>query len=78
VLEEPVESVMTHDVHTCDPKETVARAMAMMTRYRYRHLPVVDRGKLMGIISIGDLVNHRVREMEMESGVLRDQVIARH
>ena len=53
VLEEPVESVMTHG-------------------------QVVDRGKLMGIISIGDLVNHRVREMEMETGVLRDRVIARH
>jgi CBS domain-containing protein len=78
VLDEPVESVMTHDVHTCDPQETVARAMAMMTRFRYRHLPVVQRGQLMGVISIGDLVNHRVREMEMETGVLRDRVIARH
>ena len=58
--------------------ETVARAMAMMTRFHYRHLPVVERGKLMGIISIGDLVNHRVREMELETGVLRDRVIARH
>ena len=77
VLEEPVELVMTRDVHTCDPQETVARAMAQMTRFRYRHLPVVERGELMGIISIGDLVKHRVREMEMETGVLRDRVIAR-
>jgi len=45
-LDETVESVMTHDVHTCDPQETVARAMAQMTRFRYRHLPVVDHGKL--------------------------------
>jgi CBS domain-containing protein len=78
VLEEPVEAVMTHDVHTCSPQETVARAMALMTRFRYRHLPVVDRGRLVGMISIGDLVKHRVREMEMETGVLRDRVIARH
>ena len=77
VLAEPVESVMTRDVHTCDPQETVSRAMAQMTRFRYRHLPVVERGELMGIISIGDLVKHRVREMEMETGVLRDRVIAR-
>jgi CBS domain-containing protein len=77
VLEEPVESVMTHDVHTCGPQETVARAMGLMTRFRYRHLPVVDHGKLVGIISIGDLVKHRVHEMEMETGVLRDRVIAR-
>jgi CBS domain-containing protein len=76
-LEEQVESVMTHDVHTCGPQETVARAMALMTRFRYRHLPVVDHGRLVGMISIGDLVKHRVREMEMETGVLRDRVIAR-
>jgi CBS domain-containing protein len=77
VLDEPVESVMTHDVHTCGPQETVARAMGLMTRFHYRHLPVVDHGKLVGIISIGDLVKHRVHEMEMETGVLRERVIAR-
>ena len=76
-LEETVEAVMTHDVHTCTQQETVARAMALMTRFRYRHLPVVDAGRLVGMISIGDLVKHRVREMEMETGVLRDRVIAR-
>ena len=42
--------------------------MAQMTRFRYRHLPVVERGQLMGIISIGDLVKHRVREMEDGDG----------
>ena len=77
VLEESVESVMTHDVHTCDPQETVARAMAMMARFHYRHLPVVQRGALVGMISVGDLVQHRVREMELETGILRDRVIAR-
>jgi len=77
-LDTPVEAIMTHEVHTCSSQETVARAMAMMTRFRYRHLPVVDAGRLVGIISIGDLVKHRVHEMEMETGVLRDRVIARH
>lgn len=77
-LQRSVESVMTHEVHTCGPQETVARAMALMTRFRYRHLPVVDHGRLVGVISIGDLVKHRVREMELETGVLRDRVIARH
>jgi CBS domain-containing protein len=77
-LDTPVEAIMTHEVHTCSPQETVARAMALMTRFRYRHLPVVDDGRLVGIISIGDLVKHRVHEMEMETGVLRDRVIARH
>jgi CBS domain-containing protein len=77
-LEVPVEAIMTHEVHTCSSQETVARAMALMTRFRYRHLPVIDDGRLVGIISIGDLVKHRVREMELETGVLRDRVIARH
>jgi CBS domain-containing protein len=77
VLEERVETVMTRDVHTCSSQETVARAMGLMTRFRYRHLPVVDHGKLVGMISIGDLVKHRVTEMEMETGVLRDRVISK-
>ena len=74
VLEEPVESVMTRDVHTCDSQETVARAMAQMTRFRYRHLPVVERGELMGIISIGDLVKHRIEELSFESDQLESYV----
>jgi CBS domain-containing protein len=77
VLEQRVETVMTRDVHTCSCDETVARAMALMTRFRYRHLPVVNKGQLVGIISIGDLVKYRVREMEMETGVLRDRVISK-
>ena len=76
-LTEPVESIMTHELHTCEPQETIARAMAMMTRLHHRHVPVLDKGKLVGIVSIGDLVKHRVNEIEMERGVLRDRVIAR-
>jgi CBS domain-containing protein len=72
----PVEAIMTHGVHTCSPQETVARAMALMIRFRYRHLPVLDEGQLVGIVSIRDLVRHRVQEMELETGVLRDRVIA--
>jgi CBS domain-containing protein len=72
-----VNAVMTRNVRTCGPAETVARAMAQMTVGRYRHLPVLDRGKLVGLVSIGDLVKHRVHEMELETGVLRDVAIAR-
>ncbi len=72
-----VTEVMTRKVRTCAPDETVAYAMSQMTAGRYRHLPVLDRGKLVGMVSIGDLVKHRVREMEMETGVLRDLAIAR-
>jgi CBS domain-containing protein len=77
VLEMRVEDVMTHQVATSEPQETVARAMARMTVGRYRHLPVLENGRLVGLVSIGDLVKHRVKEMELETGVLRDRVIAR-
>lgn len=76
LLTSPVAEVMTHHVATCRPDDTVAGAMAQMTRGRYRHLPVLDGGVLIGLVSIGDLVKHRVREMELETGVLRDVVIA--
>ena len=52
--------------------------MARMTAGRYRHLPVLENGRLVGMVSIGDLVKHRVREMELETGVLRDALIARY
>lgn len=78
VLTVPVEQVMTKPVRTCSSDETVAHAMAAMTVGRHRHLPVVDGGELVGMVSIGDLVKNRVREMELEAGVLRDAVIARY
>ncbi|MHA6784768.1 CBS domain-containing protein [Pseudonocardia saturnea] len=72
-----VTEVMTRRVRTCTPDETVAHAMSQMTAGRYRHLPVLDGGELVGMVSIGDLVKHRVREMELETGMLRDLAIAR-
>jgi CBS domain-containing protein len=78
LLSMPVSEVMTSHVQTAEPEETVAHAMARMTAGRYRHLPVLDDGRLVGMVSIGDLVKHRVREMELETGVLRDALIARY
>lgn len=78
MLDMALQDVMTRNVSTCSPDETVASAMARMTRGRFRHLPVVDGGTLVGLVSIGDLVKHRVREMELETGVLRDSFIAHH
>nr|WP_246104049.1 CBS domain-containing protein [Pseudonocardia saturnea] len=72
-----VADIMTRNVTTCRPNDTVAGAMAVMTRGRFRHLPVMDGSQLVGLVSIGDLVKHRVREMELETGVLRDIVIAK-
>ena len=66
VLERKVESLMTHEVKTCGLQDTVANLMEVMTRGRFRHLPVIEDGKLIGIISIGDVVKQRVAEAQSE------------
>lgn len=71
-----VRDLMLHEVPTCAPQESVKQAMAKMTRHRVRHLPVVEGGKLCGILSIGDVVKNRLDEMELESSVLHDAYIA--
>jgi CBS domain-containing protein len=76
--ERRVADVMTRDVVTVRPEDTLTGAMAVMTRRRHRHLPVVVEGGLGGIVSIGDLVKARLEELEMESRVLRDVFIASH
>lgn len=75
VLSSPVSSVMTRAVVTCTPDEPIPVIMERMTRGRFRHVPVVEGGKLLGIISIGDVVKHRVEEMERESAELRDYIM---
>lgn len=75
VLSDPVSSVMTRTVVTCTEEESIPVIMERMTRGRFRHVPVVDRGRLLGIISIGDVVKHRVEEMERESAELRDYIM---
>jgi CBS domain-containing protein len=65
-------------VLTCTPGERVTAVMARMTRHRVRHLPVVDGGRLAGIISIGDVVKYRLDELELEANVLRETLIVSH
>jgi len=72
-----VSEVMTHHVPTCTPTDTLSEVMMVMTRTRYRHVPVLDHGDLVGLVSIGDVVRGRVDEMELEAGVLRDLHMAR-
>ena len=72
----PVSEIMRHGVITVSPAETVGHVMNLMTRHRARHMPVVDRGKLAGIISIGDVVRHRLDDLELETHVLRDARVA--
>ena len=66
-----VAQVMTRPVVTCDPAESVGELMAEMTNRRIRHLPVVQDGRLCGIVSIGDLVKNRLDEIEFEASSLR-------
>ena len=73
-----VAELMTRNVATCTPEDTVKRVMAEMTRRRVRHLPVVEDGGLAGIVSIGDVVKSRLEEVELEADVLRDAYIAAH
>lgn len=69
--------VMTTSVVTCTPEDSSTNVMAQMTRHRVRHIPVIEGGKLRGIVSIGDLVKHRLDELELEANVLRQAYITR-
>src|SRR3954451_25011869 len=71
VLDEPVSVTMTRKVVSCRPADTVAAIMEMMTMGKFRHLPVVEEGKVVGLISIGDVVKWRVSEYENEQEALR-------
>jgi CBS domain-containing protein len=73
-LDQPVSSAMTREVVTCTEDETIPSLMKRMTSGRFRHVPVVERGKLAGIISIGDVVKHRVAELEREHEALRTYI----
>ena len=77
LLEMRVSELMTRAVKTCTPEANVKDVMAEMTRSRVRHLPVLDGGKICGIISIGDVVKNRLEELETETNVLRDYAISR-
>jgi CBS domain-containing protein len=74
VLDEPVSIVMTRKVISCKPSDTVSAIMEMMTVGKFRHLPVVHDGSVVGLISIGDIVKQRVQEYENEQEALRDYI----
>lgn len=76
LLEQPVEALTNRGVPTCSPDDSINQVMVKMTRSRVRHLPVVDGGRLVGIVSIGDAVKVRLSEIELETSVLRDAFIA--
>ena len=65
---------MTRDVKTCSEDDTIAGLMGRMTTGKFRHMPVVQQGKLIGIVSIGDVVNSHVEEIDHEAKALRDYI----
>jgi CBS domain-containing protein len=77
VMSARISELMTREVATCTPHDTVKEVMSVMTLRHVRHVPVVDDGVLRGIVSIGDVVKNRLDEIETEAGVLRDAYVHR-
>ena len=73
-----VSDLMTTSVVTCSPDDTIADVARTMTQRRIRHLPVQSGSGLVGIISVGDVVKHRLDELQLEANVLRDYAVASH
>lgn len=74
LLSSPVSAVMTPKVITTDSRASVSDLMELMTRHRVRHLPVVEGGELVGIVSIGDVVKRKIEEAEHEANALREYI----
>ncbi|WP_216900344.1 CBS domain-containing protein [Nocardia alni] len=66
VLDSPVREIMTAVVHTCAPEDRVESLRSTMTQHRIRHLPVLSNGRMVGIVSIGDVVKHAISELQTE------------
>ena len=75
-LELEARQVMTRDVVTCDPDDSIDRVMQTMTEGRFRHIPVVRRGQLLGLVSIGDVVKARLEETRHETEALKAYIVA--
>jgi CBS domain-containing protein len=73
-LDAPVSQIMTRRVVTCAECDTVGAIMEQMTTGKFRHVPVLDQDRLIGIVSIGDAVKYRLSEMEDESAAMRDYI----
>jgi CBS domain-containing protein len=73
-MQTPLSEVMTRKVVTCRASDTITSIMEQMTSGKFRHLPVVEDGRLAGIVSIGDVVKHRLFELEQEQNALRDYI----
>ena len=74
-LEAPIAEVMTRKVVICNEAETISGVMERMTTGKFRHVPVIEHGRLLGIVSIGDVVKYRLEEMEREAAALRTYIL---
>jgi len=74
VLDTSVADIMTRRVVTCGQQDTIGELMQQMTDGKFRHVPVVEQDRLIGIVSIGDVVKSRLEQMEQESNALRDYI----
>jgi CBS domain-containing protein len=75
LLSATVAEIMTSDVLTCSPEDTVDRLAEIMTERRHRHMPVVRDGKLVGIVSIGDVVKSRISQLETDREQLESYIV---
>ncbi len=76
ILAETAADIMTSEVVTAPPSQTIIAAMAVMTDRRFRHLPIVEDGRVLGVVSIGDLVKRRIEDAEAEASALKDYITA--
>ncbi|MEJ6398688.1 CBS domain-containing protein [Yoonia sp. 208BN28-4] len=74
-LDEPVSGMMTARLVTCTPADQADAVLEQMTQGRFRHMPVMDDGKMMGLISIGDVVKARLSELSMEKDALQGMIM---
>ncbi len=75
VLGHTVDSIMTPDPVTCTPDFKIGEVMRIMTKRRFRHMPVLDDGKVRGMISIGDVISHRLQEVEYENLKIKQAMV---
>lgn len=71
-----VKELMSKAVVTCSPRDSILETMAVMTRRRVRHLPVMEGAQIVGLVTTGDILKYRLEEMQMEANVLRDVFVA--
>jgi CBS domain-containing protein len=74
ILQRPIGEVMTAPAVTVEPETQVMTALALMTRRRMRHLPVMEGGRMIGLVSIGDLVKYRIEKVESEAAAMREYI----